>query len=113
LILQKTIAAVAILATGWFGLLAGASAFDMPGAQCNLNADKSTLQVVVSNPASESYACAMACHYKVAGERLFQAFNCNFSLSPNSGDKVACDLEGNAPGYFAEARGAQLMCQPR
>lgn len=93
-------------------MLSGALAFDFPGAQCSLNADHSTLEVIVSNPGSQRYHCAMACHYKVAGERLFQAFNCNFSPSPNSGSKVACDLEGDAPGYFAEVRANSLMCRP-
>lgn len=111
MLLRNSLAAAAVIAAAGFALPSSAMAFDFPGAQCNLNADQSTLEVVVSNPGSEKYACTMACHYKVAGQRLFQEFKCNFSLSPNSGDKVACSLEGDAPGHFIDVRGAALMCR--
>lgn len=90
-----------------------ALAADGPAAQCALNADKSSLQLMVSNGGDGGFACTASCQYTITGERPLQTFSCNFNLGANSADKVACDLDGKGPGHFNEVRPTRFVCQPR
>jgi hypothetical protein len=95
------------------GLTFGAAfAQGFPQGQCALNEDSSTLSLIASNSASASYSCMGSCQYKIEGERALFTHGCTFSLAPNSSEKVACALEGGAPGHFTEVLPTQMVCQP-
>ena len=88
-------------------------AFANPFAQCSLNADKSKLVLNVSNGSADAFACTASCKYTIASERPLRTLDCNYSLAANTSDKVACDVDGDGPGYFAEVRPTRFVCQPR
>ncbi|KQT48489.1 hypothetical protein ASG47_09085 [Devosia sp. Leaf420] len=84
-----------------------------PSAQCVPNADKSQLQLIVSNSADQNYACIDSCQYKVTGQRPLQTLGCQFALNGGTAENVACDVKGDGPDYFGELRPTKYTCQPR
>ena len=110
MILQKTVAAVAVIATGWLSLLAGASAIEgHPDAQCVLNAEKTRITVPVSNSGPNSYGCTATCTYTIQGERALHRLRCNFALGANAAERIACEEEAQ----FTELRSSEYICEPR
>jgi len=90
-----------------------AFAVNAPSAQCVLNDDKSRLTMVVANTESTSFACTATCQYTLAGERPLYTFDCNYALSPNEVENVACDIDGGGPEHFGELRPTKFVCEPR
>lgn len=84
-----------------------------PTAQCGFNQDKSKLLLTVANSGDGAFACMAQCKYSLAGAPALHTFSCNYSLSGSTAEKVACDLDGNGPGHFAEVRPTSFVCQPR
>ena len=106
-------AVTAAIAAFTFIALSLPAAFATSG-ECALSDDKSTLQLSVGNTGDDTrYACTATCQYTVAGQRPLQTFSCNYRLDANEAEKIACDLDGTGPGYFAELRPTKYVCQPR
>lgn len=80
---------------------------------CVLNADKSALQVIASNPSDTSYYCQAWCRMKITGKRPVQNFACTFNLGKNAAEKVMCTSDGGAPNYFSEVLPTKSTCVPR
>jgi len=80
---------------------------------CELNADKSALQVIASNPSDQKYYCQAWCRMKITGERPVQKFDCTFNLAKNAAEKVMCSKDGGTPGYFSEVLPTRSTCVPR
>jgi len=80
---------------------------------CSLSEDKSTLEVIASNPSDTKYSCQAWCRMKLSGERAIQKFDCTFSLGRNAAEKVVCKQDGGAPGHFSEVLPTKSTCVPR
>lgn len=112
--LARVIATTFIALAGMaFGLQSSAAVEGYPAAKCNFNADKSGIALTVSNSGAGNYACSASCQYTIAGERALQTLGCNYSLPGNTAEKVACNVDGKAPNYFADIRPTRFVCQPR
>ncbi len=83
------------------------------GAECTINADKSRMDVMAKNLTDKSYACLVSCKLNVAGQRAFDAFQCQFSLPANTQEKSVCNRKGSGPGHFTKKRPTKLTCVPR
>lgn len=93
--------------------LPGALADNYPMGECSLNADNSTIALVVSNGGATNYACSASCQYKITGQRPLQTFKCDYALGANTPEKTACDLEGGSANHFSEVRPTKFVCEPR
>lgn len=80
---------------------------------CSLSKDKSTLEVIASNPSDTRYHCQAWCRMKISGERAIQKFDCTFNLGSNASEKVMCNQDSGAPGYFSEVLPTKSTCVPR
>lgn len=94
-------------------LLAPTTAFADWMPNCSLSEDKSTLQVIASNPSDKRYYCQAWCRMKISGQRAIQKFDCTFSLGKNAAEKVMCKQDGGASGYFSEVLPTSSTCVPR
>ena len=110
---MKIFARAAIILAIAVSSITGALADNYPAGECSLNADSSTLTLVVSNGGDKSYACTASCQYKITGQRPLQTFGCNYALGANTPEKTACDLNGGSADYFSELRPTKFVCQPR
>lgn len=96
------------------GMLVPMTALGATGTlECVLNADKSALEVIASNPSDTSYYCQAWCRMKVTGERPVQRFDCTFNLGKNAAEKVVCKKDGGAPKFFSEVLPTRSTCVPR
>ena len=112
--LARIIAATFIAIAGMtFGVHSSAAIEGFPEAECNFNADKSSIALTVSNSGAGNYACSASCQYTISGQRALQTLSCNYSLPGNTDEKTACDLDGKGPNYFADLRPTRFVCQPR
>lgn len=102
-----------VLAGTTLGLQSSLAVEGHPAAQCDFNADKSGIVLTVSNSGAGAFACTASCQYTIKGERALQTLSCNYSLPGNTAEKVACDLDGKGPNYFAEIRPTRFVCEPR
>jgi hypothetical protein len=109
--LKRTIATIVVVLT--MGVLAAHAQTGYPTAQCSLNADKSKLVLTVSNTGTGSFACSAQCKYSEASGPALQTFGCNYALSGQTAEKVACDLGGSGPGHFATVQPTKYVCEPR
>jgi hypothetical protein len=85
-----------------------------PQLDCQLNADKSQLSLVASNPTGQRYQCISQCKYSVKGSPALLRPNCNtFNLPANTSAKTVCAVKGNGPGHFTRVEPSGFTCAPR
>ncbi|HEV7277753.1 MAG TPA: hypothetical protein VGN80_15845 [Devosiaceae bacterium] len=108
---MRMLVAAAILLLGAPAAIAQAAGY--PTAQCSLSDDKSKLLLTVSNSGTGAFACSAQCKYTEAGRRALQTFNCTYTLSGGTTNKLACALDGSGPGHFATVQPTRFVCQPR
>ena len=112
--LVRIIATTFIALTGMALALQPSAAIEgYPAAKCDFNADKSSIALTVSNSGAGNYACTASCQYTIKGERALQTLSCNYNLPGNAAEKVACDVDGKGPNYFADIRPTRFVCQSR
>jgi hypothetical protein len=106
-----TIRVFRVLALALMFGAAGAPARAMPiqSSSCTLTADGSSVQIRVVSDGSERRSCVFSCHVKVAGQSAFQGFKCN-GIVIGPGEQLICELEGDGPEYFSEARPDRFDC---
>ena len=92
--------------------LSGALADNHPTGECSLNADNSTIALLVSNGGDTNYACSASCQYKITGQRPVQTFKCNYALGADTPEKTACHLDGGSANHFSEVRPTKFVCEP-
>lgn len=84
-----------------------------PKVACTLNADKSSILVLASNGADQSYQCMANCNGKAAGQRAFTKVACTFNLGRNAAEKTVCTEKGKGPNFFTEVGPTKMVCVPR
>lgn len=103
-----------VIATIAFTLLPlAAMAAGSPSAECTLNADKSSVVVMASNPSDTAYKCMASCRANVKGQRALERVECNFNLAKNAAEKAVCSRDGGAPKFYTEVSPTKYTCVPR
>jgi hypothetical protein len=106
--LLRTIATIAFTLLPLAAIAAG-----FPSAECALNADKSSVVIIASNPSDTGYKCMASCRAKVNGQRALERVECNFNLARNAAEKTVCSRDGGAPKFYTEVSPTKHTCVPR
>lgn len=95
------------------GITISPLAMAAPSAQCALNADKSSVSVMVSNPDSGSWTCIASCRVYVEGQKAIEPMKCNYSVRPNASNKAECQRDSGEAKHYSHLGPTSMTCQPR
>lgn len=87
-----------------------AGAMPIQTIACTPSADGSSIQIIAKSDGSERMTCVFSCHIKLAGESRFQGYKCQATVDAKAGEQLLCELEGDGPGTYSEARVDRFDC---
>lgn len=91
----------------------GAVALDFPRAECTLNEDKSTVEVVASNGGTEKWVGYVQCLVKSTKTGAFQLFDCRYNVTGGQAPETVCTLEGDGANSFSDILTKSAQWVPR
>ena len=87
-----------------------ATAMPIQTIACTPSADGSSIQIIATADGSERKTCVFSCHIKLTGQSRFQGYKCQATVDAKAGEQLLCELEGDGPNTYSEARFDRFDC---
>lgn len=87
-----------------------AAAMPIQSITCTPSEDGSSILILATTDGSEHLTCTFSCHVKLTGQSAFQGYKCRASVGAAATDQLLCELKGDGPGHFSDARPDRFDC---
>lgn len=87
-----------------------AAAMPIQSITCTPNADGSSILILATSDGDAPATCVFSCHIKLAGQSKFQGYKCSATADAKATDQLLCELKGDGPDYFSDARMDRWDC---